>query len=200
MTFLFDIGNVLLKLHFERFHKTVLGSPNASVPTELATLKDSYEKGEVSDEDFVRHSLNILSSPLTPEEFTTAWRDIFLANTPMWKVVEQLKAQNHRLITFSTTNNSHAEAFLADYSGFDHFDHHHFSHHVGSIKPDPAFYQKAVDTYKIDPAETFYFDDLPENIATGRKFGFTSWQYDHRDHQACLDWLASHKIRLEPPS
>lgn len=199
MTFLFDIGNVLLKLHFDRFHRTVLGAADAPFPPELAALKDPYETGALSDQDFIRQSLDILGSQLSPENFTRAWQNIFSPNEAMWDVVPQLKEQGHRLILFSNTNKLHALSFLQAFPGFELFDHHHFSHEVGAIKPDPAFYQKAIAQYQLDPAQTLYLDDLPENIATGRDLGFHSWQYDLNNHQPCLDWLSGHGIPLAPP-
>ena len=191
MTFLFDIGNVVLKLHFENFHRKVLGAPNAPIPSELDKLKDPYETGEISDDEFVSRSLQILNSDLSPDVFTEAWQDIFSPNTPMWDVVNQLHADGHRLILFSNTNALHSTHFLEKYEVFQHFHHHHFSQEVSAIKPHADFYQKAVETYDLVPSETAYLDDLPENIATGKDFRFHSWQYDFNNHEACLDWLKS---------
>jgi putative hydrolase of the HAD superfamily len=87
MTFLFDIGNVLLKLHFQRFHLAILGSENAPLPADLADLKDPYETGKLSDQEFVEQSLDILNHPLTSDEFVAAWKNIFSPNLPMWEVV-----------------------------------------------------------------------------------------------------------------
>ncbi|MGJ8698262.1 MAG: HAD-IA family hydrolase [Verrucomicrobiaceae bacterium] len=189
MTFLFDIGNVLLNLHFDRFHNAVLPVGEEELPPGMAPLKDPLETGSISNDEFVSRSLDILKTNLSPQEFIRAWQDVFSINNPMVRVVDQLKADNHRLILFSNTNGLHAERFLAEYRVFDHFDHHHFSHDVGAIKPHPDFYQVAIDEYDLTPSETIYLDDLPENIATGRDFGFQSFQYDINDHQPCLDWL-----------
>lgn len=196
MTFLFDIGNVLLKLHFDRFHTTVLGAPGAPLPSSLEQFKIPYETGEISDEEFIESSLKLLTSDLTPAQFAAAWQDIFSLNEPMWEVVQKLKAQNHRLILFSNTNSLHATHFLAEYPQFSLFDHHHFSQEVRTMKPHPDFYQQAITQYQLDPARTLYLDDLPENIATGRQLGFPSWQYDYRDHQACLEWLSRQGVNL----
>ncbi len=196
MTFLFDIGNVLLKLHFERFHEAVFGASDAPLPPEFIAVKDPYESGALDDHEFIRRSLETVPTPLSPESFTSAWQDIFSANDPMWSVVDHLKASGHRLVLFSNTNNLHAEAFLKAFPGFSHFDHHHFSHQIGAMKPDPAFYHQAIDTYGLNPSDTLYLDDLAENIDTGRNLGFHSWQYDFNDHKACLGWLASHGITL----
>ena len=189
MTFLFDIGNVLLNLHFERFHDAVLPAHLDDLAESLLSLKDPYETGRISNDEFVQRSLDFLKSDLDPKFFASAWQDIFSPNAPMWKVAQKLHADGHRLILFSNTNALHAEKFLADHSVFSLFHHHHFSQEVGAIKPHPDFYQVAIDEYDLSPKETIYLDDLPENIATGRDFGFQSFQYDLNDHEACLAWL-----------
>lgn len=190
MTFLFDIGNVLLKLHFERLHQAALGSPQPVMPAPLVEINEPYEIGTITCDDFVTRSLAAIPLKLTPTEFTAAWNNIFSLNEPMWKVVHHLKKNDHRLILFSNTNALHARAFLAKHPEFALFDHHHFSQDIGANKPHDAFYQTALEQYQLVPGETFYLDDLPANIATGKRFGFQSWQYDLNDHAACLDWLS----------
>ena len=194
MTILFDIGNVLLKLDFGRFHAAVLGSPAASLPDELACLKDPYESGAIDDPEFVARCLNGLRSTLTPEQFAAAWQDVFSPNEPMWAVVRQCKALGYGLILFSNTNGLHSAHFLEKYPVFQHFDGHHFSHEVESMKPDPDFYHKAIDRFELVPSETIYIDDLAENIATGRRFGFKCWQYEAERHEACVRWLEGHGV------
>ena len=194
MTFLFDIGNVLLNLHFERFYDAVLPAHLDDFPEAMLSLKDPYETGVISDDEFVSRSLNFLKSDLSAEKFSAAWQDIFSPNKPMWEVAEKLHTEGHRLILFSNTNALHAEKFLADHAIFALFHHHHFSQDVGAIKPHPDFYQVAIDEYDLSPKETIYLDDLPENIATGRDFGFQSFQYDLNDHEACLEWLKEHLV------
>ena len=154
MTILFDIGNVLLKLDFGRFHAAVLGSPAASLPDELACLKDPYESGAIDDPEFVARCLDGLSSSLTPGQFAAAWQDVFSPNEPMWAVVCQCKALGHRLILFSNTNGLHSAHVLSEFPDFRHFDAHHFSHEVGVMKPDPGFYREAIERFKLNPGET----------------------------------------------
>lgn len=194
MTILFDIGNVLLNLHFERFHETVLSDGQTNLPEEMLALKDPYESGQISDEDFITRSLDLLDSPLTREEFTSAWQDIFSLNKPMWDVVRQLQAANHRLILFSNTNAIHAEYFLKTYPSFSLFHNHHFSHETGANKPDPVFYENAIHDYDLIPEQTLYLDDLAENIDTGIALGFRCHQYDRQDHASALIWLEHQRI------
>ena len=194
MTILFDIGNVLLNLHFDRFHAAVLGDANASLPEDLACLKDPYESGVIDDTEFVARCLDGLRSTMKPGQFAAAWQDVFSPNDPMWAVVRQFKALGHRLILFSNTNGLHSAHFLSEYPDFQHFDAHHFSHEVGVMKPDPEFYRDAIKRFELKPGKTIYIDDLPENIATGRQFGFHCWQYEVERHDACLRWLEGHGV------
>jgi len=191
MNYLFDIGNVLLLLDFPSFHRRVFGpdGPSPGVTDRLAALKDPYETGKLSDEDFITQTMATSSSTLSRAEFTAAWNEIFAPNPPMWELVEQLKKEGHRLILFSNTNALHADYFLREFEIFKHFGHHHFSHEAGAIKPDDSFYTTAIEEYGLTPSKTRYFDDLPENIETGKRLGFLCHQYDFNNHQAALDWL-----------
>ena len=65
-----------------------------------------------------------------------------------------------------------------------HFAGGIFSHEVRAMKPDEAFYRAAGSQLGVDPAQTFYIDDLPENIAAGRRFGFVAYHYDPGRHGA----------------
>jgi FMN phosphatase YigB (HAD superfamily) len=84
---------------------------------------------------------------------------------------------------------------LKTFPVFRCFDGHHFSHEVQSMKPAPAFYQAAIERFDLTPGATIYIDDLRENIATGRGFGFRCWQYRADDgHAACLRWLVGQGV------
>ena len=52
------------------------------------------------------------------------------------------------------------------------------------MKPASGMYEQAVATFDLDPAQTFYVDDLIANIETGRRLGFVSHHYDPQNHNA----------------
>jgi putative hydrolase of the HAD superfamily len=190
MTFLFDIGNVLLDLHFERFYSAVLGRSDGELPEALVALTVPYETGWIDDAEFIARCLSGLPGPLSSASFSAAWQAIFSLNEPMASVVHQLKSQGHRLILFSNTNPLHSSYFLNEFAVFQCFDAHHFSYAVKSMKPSPEFYASAIKHFDLDPEETIYIDDLQENIAAGLSFGFRCWHYRADQHAACLRWLA----------
>lgn len=40
------------------------------------------------------------------------------------------------------------------------------------VKPDPELYRILIDRYRINPQETLFIDDNPENIQTAKQLGF----------------------------
>lgn len=193
MTFLFDIGRVLLDFDFERSLARLLPPDAPRGRERLAVLlekRDEFETGAIAPDDYIAWALRELGSSATPAEFRHAWRHIFTPVAPMWRVVRQLAAAGHRLILFSNTNAIHCPWVFGEFPEFALFPEAVLSFEVGAVKPHPPIYQYAIDTYRLDPAATCYFDDLPANIATGRDFGFRCFQYDLTDHAACEAWLA----------
>jgi len=194
MTFLYDIGRVLLDFDFETSLTRLLPPDCDDAFGRLSRLlerKDAFEAGQIDPESYIAWALETLGSPATSDEFRHAWQQIFTPNEPMWKHVRQLSQAGHRLILFSNTNAIHCPWVFEEFPEFSLFDAAVLSFEVSAIKPHPPIYQHAVETYQLIPAETLYIDDLPENIATGRDFGFHCFQYDLKDHAAFEKWLAS---------
>jgi putative hydrolase of the HAD superfamily len=193
MTFLYDIGRVLLDVHFESSLARLLPPSAADSDERLSRLlerKDDFEAGAIHLDDYTTWALEVLGSVASPAEFHDAWQRIFTLNEPMWETVRKLAAAGHRLILFSNTNAIHCPWIFDEYPEFALFDAAVLSFEAGSIKPHPEIYQYAIDTHALVPAEVLYIDDLPENIATGRQFGFRSFQYDLKDHAAFEQWLS----------
>lgn len=109
----------------------------------------------------------------------------------MWRAVERLAADGHRLLLFSNTNAIHCPWILEAYDVFHHFEGGTYSFKVGSMKPEPEIYHRAIEDHELVPGETLYIDDLSANIETDRRLGFRCHRYDLRDHGAFEAWLES---------
>lgn len=195
MTFLFDIGRVLLDFDFESSLARLL-PPDCADPHErlerLLDRKDDFEAGRIDPESYINWALGVLGSDATPDQFRHAWQRIFTPNEPMWECVRNLSGAGHRLILFSNTNAIHCPWVFEEYPEFSLFHGAVLSFETGHIKPQAPIYQHAVDAHGLDPHSTLYIDDLPQNIATGLEFGFHCHQYDLVNHEAFEQWLASH--------
>jgi putative hydrolase of the HAD superfamily len=193
MTFLFDIGRVLLDFDFEpslaRLFPDGVADPAGRMNL-LLERKDEFETGRIGVDEYITWALDVLGSTATTGEFTDAWQRIFTPNEPMWQSVRKLAADGHRLILFSNTNAIHCPWVFEEYPEFSLFHDAVLSFNTGFIKPEPEIYHHAIDTHRLVPAETLYIDDLEPNITTGRELGFRCWQYDLNDHAAFESWLA----------
>ncbi|MCX8496469.1 MAG: HAD family phosphatase [Akkermansiaceae bacterium] len=194
MTFLFDIGRVLLDFDFESSLVRLLPEGTTDAAERLSLLlerKDEFEAGLIAVDAYVNWALEVLGSDATPAEFKKAWQQIFTPNLPMWDCVRELAAAGHRLILFSNINGIHCPWIFTRFPDFSLFDAGVLSFEVGAIKPHAAIYQHAIAHHGLVPNQTLYIDDLPQNIAAGRDFGFRCWQYDLAAHDAFEVWLAS---------
>lgn len=197
MTFLFDIGRVLLDFDFESSLARLLPDDCTDPHARLSRLlerKDDFEAGAIPADEYIPWALGVLGSPAGHDRFLHHWRHIFTPNLPMWDTVRTLSEKGHRLILFSNTNSIHCPWIFDEFPEFSLFHGAVLSFEVGAIKPHDPIYQHAVDVHSLDPAATLYIDDLPDNIATGRRFGFHCHQYDLRNHAAFDSWLASFPI------
>jgi HAD superfamily hydrolase (TIGR01509 family) len=195
-TALFDIGNVLLAFDFTPALSSLLGSkaePNAL--EKIMERKNDFESGKIDKAEYIPWASKLLDFSGEQKEFEAIWSSIFTPIQPMWKLARELKSAGYQLILFSNTNSIHAAFFLNEYAIFEIFDGAVFSHEIGAMKPNDAFYEKAIEKYKLSPHETIYFDDLEANIQAGIKFGFTSLIYDFNQHAAFLDTLEMHLYR-----
>ncbi len=194
MTFLFDIGRVLLDFDFRpsisRLFPPDVMDPEGRMELLLAR-KDDFEAGEISVDDYIPWALKTLGSHATADEFCHAWQQIFTTNEPMWRHVRQLAADGHRLILFSNINGIHWPWITQAFPEFSLFHDATLSFTTGYIKPQPGIYHHAIAAYGLVPAETLYIDDMTANCATGRDLGFRTWQYDLNDHPAFEHWLSA---------
>lgn len=195
MNFLFDIGRVILDFDFESSLRRLLPQDCPDPRARLVRLldrKDDFEAGRVPPEEYIPWALEVMGSTATHDEFRHAWRDIFTPNVPMWDCVHRLAEDDHRLILFSNINAIHCPWIFQEYDIFSRFHGGVLSFEVGEIKPHDGIYQHAIAKWSLDPAETLYIDDMPENTASGERFGFRCHTYDARRHDVFLSWLSTH--------
>jgi glucose-1-phosphatase len=193
MTFLFDIGRVLLDFDFESSLAAVPARhcPMRRAPRPLLERKDEFETGGSIPTTYTDWALGVLGTTATADEFHHAWRRIFTPNEPMWACVRQLKADGHRLILFSNTNAIHCPWMLRRVSRVLALRRRRAS----PSKPassNPT--RRSISTPSrptLVPAGIHALHRRPPAKHRHRpRFGFHTWQYDLKDHAAFERWLA----------
>jgi putative hydrolase of the HAD superfamily len=104
------------------------------------------------------------------------------------------------LYLLSNTSGLHKDYLLRTFPIFRHFADGVYSYSARSSKPEEAIFQQAIERFDLDPALTFYVDDLEPNIATARRLGFDAFLYDLNRHdlfEAALEaWKVRHGLSL----
>lgn len=188
---LFDIGNVLVRFDFSPAAQKFASLSRATaqeVLSLLAPFKDDLESGRIADDDFIAQSVERIGFRGTREDFVQIWGDIFTANEPMIARVKQLSGQIP-LYLFSNTSGLHKAWLFEKFDVFGLFAGGIYSHEARCMKPHEPFFHGAINAFGLDPGQTLYIDDLPDNIATGRRLGFQCHQYHpdrHEDFEPAL--------------
>ena len=115
---------------------------------------------------------------IAPADWLAARR---AAMTPRAEVLEVVRlAAGLGQVSLLTNNGALVSAHLRELAPelVPLFGEHLFtSSDYGARKPDPTVFVNAMRRYTADPADTFFADDLPENVAGAASVGITAHLY-----------------------
>ena len=173
----FDIGNVLIEWHPERYFDRTIGPAKRRAlfaAVDLHAMNDRIDLGEgFRDVIYAEEEAN-------PEWRTEIrdWHDnwIQLATPPIAHSVRLLRAlRSTGAAVFSLTNFG-VESFAYAQSHYDFledFDRDYVSGQMQVIKPDPKIYTMLEQDCGVAPENLFFTDDRADNVAVAASRG---WQ------------------------
>lgn len=105
------------------------------------------------------------------EEFCAAWNRVLDPVTILDAALFEGLGKRYRLGLLSNTDPLHAAEIESRFSFPRYFAARIYSCRVGTTKPSPAIYQKALAALGLQPAEALYIDDVPEFAAAAQGLG-----------------------------
>jgi HAD superfamily hydrolase (TIGR01509 family) len=177
---IFDIGRVLIRVDLQRALEGLSdGLPLSPAEVWSAIEKDprwpDWQEGRISARDWHLHLTKRLGTPLTFEQFTTAWNRS-LDPQPIHDLTffEKL-AKRYRLGLLSNTDPIHVARLEATYDFFRYFPPavRTYSCGVGASKPDPLIYRQALRACKVRADQALYIDDIPEYVEAAQRLGMS---------------------------
>lgn len=184
---LFDIGNVILFFDFGKAARKIESLCPFSAEEifqKVQPLTPPLERGELTPGEFFDHASQRIGYQGDRDFLRESFEDIFELNQPVVDWIEELDADGVPLFLLSNTNGIHVPFFESNYEVFSRFQGRIYSHEVGTMKPDREIYRITIETLGIDPAQTIYIDDLPENCEAGIEAGLQALHYDPANHAA----------------
>lgn len=173
----FDLGNVLIPVHIERIRENLekidigLGERFRSRFQNNLDVHDKYERGALSDDEFLNVMMEWTEHKLDKEKFSLIYSDIFSLNTEVVSLLPKLK-ENYRLILLSNTDYLHKKYGWIKYDFIKYFDKLILSFEAGSRKPEDKIYLAVEEFTKEKPEHHLFIDDLELNIKKAIDLGW----------------------------
>jgi glucose-1-phosphatase len=186
-TILFDFGNVVAFFDHQRGLRRMLPHTDRT-PEELVQLfyyndlDVRYECGLLTTDEVFAMAREMAGLRCSQEEFVATFCDIFWPNPPMEDLIGRLKQQGYRLVLASNTNAAHYAHYREQFKDvLRHFDAIAVSQEAGARKPQPKFFEYAHHLAGCEKAECVFVDDLHDNVAAAREFGWRAIQFKRFD-------------------
>lgn len=178
----FDLGQVLIPFDYNIFinaidkHQSGLGEAFVKRYNEDYHIHRDFERGKISEKDFLDQMLTWLDHKITAEQFIKYWSSIFWLNDDVISLLPILK-KKYKLYLLSNTNVIHQKYGYQHYEFLKMFDKLFLSHEVGFVKPEEEIY-RAVERFSGFPSqELIFIDDIKEYADAAIKLGWDAIQF-----------------------
>jgi putative hydrolase of the HAD superfamily len=181
--FLFDLGNTLIKLAYERVLENVCRSASLTRDDLVELLEEpggyrDMERGAVTFREFYEFIADKAGYRGSLHEFREIWSDFFdgpIAGSE--DLLDRIRAK-YRVAFLSNSNEVHAELIPRRFSTlFRKDDRFVFSHRFRVAKPDPEMFRRALEVLGALPQNVVFIDDLIENVLAARAEGMRAFQF-----------------------
>jgi len=174
MLFIVDMGGVLAQ-SFDIIPEAArrLGIPIEDMRALVSADMPALLCGAMTADEYWRR-FSAASGIRVPEDY---WSTLFapVMDTEVEQILQDLRAHG-RVVCGTNTIHSHYEYLLAC-GAYRCFDGVYASHIMGVCKPDPAFWGKILDVEQAGPHDTFFIDDMEENIGAATDLGIKSHRF-----------------------
>ena len=188
--FLFDLGNTVIKLAYERVLAGICREATVSRDELVELLEDAggyrdMERGAVTFWTFYEFLTERAGYRGSIRDLHTIWSDFFDGPVPGIEEVLDRVREKYRVAFLSNSNEIHAEVIPRVFAAlFRPEDRFIFSHRFRVAKPDPEIFRRALEVVGALPKHAVFVDDLVENVMAAREIGMKGYQF--RDSRTLL--------------
>ncbi|MGN0482544.1 MAG: HAD family hydrolase [Lachnospiraceae bacterium] len=182
----FDMGNVLVSYDARWVAEQFPAPPDVEREV-LSSVFFSQEWlkldiGLISEEEGLegmKSHLDTLEKQKLAEKYFENWHIYNMKKIPgMAELVQDLKAAGKQVYVLSNASIRLCRIYKETIPAWEYFDGMLFSAEVGYIKPQKEIYLNAFERFGISANESFFVDDLAENIEGGKKLGMDGYVFD----------------------
>ena len=185
---IFDLGNVLLDLDFDRVNasfQNLLGVDFSHLVGSETTKNIflQFEVGNYSEESFINALQRLTSKVPDGRKMIDAWNSL-LVGIPFQRLemLDALKEKGYQLYLLSNTNSLHIQwlnRYLKKTYGIEDFNQRFFvksyySYLIKMRKPDHEIFEFVLASAFIKAEETLFIDDVKEYTLSAQQLGITT--------------------------
>ena len=181
--FLFDLGNTVIKLAYERVLAAICADASVTRDELVEMLEEpgayrDMERGAVSFYEFYEFLCDHAGYRGSIREFHRVWSDFFDGTMPGIEDLLDRIRERYRVAFLSNSNEIHAELIPRQFAGLFHKDDPFvFSHRIKCAKPDPDVFHLALEMIGASSEQTIFIDDLLANVLAARALGMRAFQF-----------------------
>jgi HAD superfamily hydrolase (TIGR01509 family) len=184
-TLIFDLGNIFIRVDPEESIRQMEQASSSDHEQILSyfTLSDTvrqYEKGLMSSEKFYNHSKRDLKLELSMSQFKILWLSMLSPFEPMIQWLNTIR-NRYQIMALSNTNEWHIRHCEAAFPFMQWFRQRLYSCRLGTIKPEPDIYQKALSAADVPKEQVLFIDDRQENVNAAVALGIRSIHFTGYD-------------------
>lgn len=164
---LFDLGNVLASIHPERFLKTLgidVKAGGAGYQQGIIEIVRLYERGQTTTNQFLDALGLLFENRFSPGAFESAMLSVIGDPIPGMENFVRRSTERYRAALVSNTNALHFQYCLGLLPVLKLLPHRFLSFQLGTLKPEPSYYQQILQQLNLPPSKIMFVDDTPENV------------------------------------
>ncbi len=183
-----DFGGVICTFDYRIFCERLARKTGRSPEEVFAAafgdqLKEDFETGKVSGQDYHQAVMGRLQAAVPYEEFYPMYGDIFAEIPAMCDLLRRLRTR-YPLYLLSDTNEIHFGYVRETVPILSVFDEFIVSYQVGAMKPDPKMYQEALHRSGLPAEACVFVDDRPSNVEGAARVGIHAVWFESPDQFA----------------
>ncbi len=180
---IFDMGNVLIKYQPEIVCIKFTDNKNDAdlVLKELFNSNEwrKLDSGEITEEEAINTVCERLPERLRKncKEIFSHWHEYCPPKEDIEKVVKDLKEKGYKIYLCSNAA-TRFDVYKKDIPAFKYFDGFIVSAFEKCVKPNPEIYNRLFKKFNINANESFFIDDLKENIEGAKVCGMDGYLFE----------------------
>ena len=135
-----------------------------------------YERGDLSTREIFSRFVTMTGYRGTFEQFCALWRGILSENHLMIEFARDL-SRRYDIYIWSNAGDLHMPWAYEQFPVLQFIKGDAVSCYLGAVKPNRAFFERALAKYDLRPEQVLFVDDRPENVEAARAMGIITVQY-----------------------